>query len=212
MIAPPLTPQLAVAVQDVAAGASRFTRQLIDALLELTDDRDRLRATTADLVPRLPWCAPMWHVVRAAEAGNPAPALRSLRERLEFDVERSVAAAVKLLAERGCAIRAVPGSDLVAAVAKALPEPVGAVTEVGLAGADAISPTAMLNIVGTAEVARSVPTVIVTTSIKLLPEESFQRMDAPGFERVPLSLFDSVVLDGEVLTPAEAGRRAAAVG
>ncbi len=212
MIVPPLTPQLAAAVQDVAAGASRFTRQLIDALLELTDDRDRLRATTADLVSRLPWCAPMWHVVRAAEAGNPAPALRSLRERLEFDVEHSVAAAVKLLAERGCAIRAVPGSDLVAAVVKALPEPVGIVTEVGLAGADAISPTAMLNIVGTAEVARSVPTVIVTTSIKLLPEESFQRMGAPEFERVPLSLFDAVVLDGEVLTPAEAGRRAAAVG
>jgi hypothetical protein len=35
---------------------------------------------------------------------------------------------------------------------------------------------------------------------------------APGFERVELGLFEAVVLDGEVLTPAEAGLRAAALG
>ena len=62
---------------------------------------------------------------------------------------------------------------------------------------------------GTGELAVRAPTVIVTTSVKLVPEEAFQRLGAPGFERVPLSRFDTVVIDGEALPPVEAGRRAA---
>jgi hypothetical protein len=34
-------------------------------------------------------------------------------------------------------------------------------------------------------------------------------LGSPLFERIPLDAFWAVVLDGELLTPAEAGRRAA---
>jgi hypothetical protein len=81
----------------------------------------------------------------------------------------------------------------------------------GLAGADAVSPTTVLNIRGTLELVRSMPTIVVTTSLKLVPENVFERLGSSTFERIPLHLFDTVVLDGEVLSPAEVGRRASAV-
>jgi hypothetical protein len=105
----------------------------------------------------------MWHVVRSAYATRPALALRSLRERLDFDVDRSVAMAVKLVTERGCAVRAAPGSGLVGAVLEALAQPAGTAGVVGLAGADAVGPTAVLNIAGTRDLAGVVPTIIVAT-------------------------------------------------
>jgi hypothetical protein len=206
---PQLTPRLVVAVQDGTSGATDVARQVINGLLELTDEPGRLPATAELLAARLRWCAPMWHISRAAHAVNPVAALRSLRDRLDFDVDRSVAVAVKLLTERGCAVRAVRGSGLVAAVARALPEPAGARTVNGLVGADALGPTAMVNMVGTGGLARTVPTFIIATSMKLVPEESFRRLRGSGLERVPLRQFEAVVLDGEVLTPAEAGQRAA---
>jgi len=211
MTAPPLTPQLVAALQDVSSGATGVVRQVIDGLLGLADNGQRLPAVAASIADQLPWCAPMWHVVHATTAEDPQLALRSLRERLDFDVERSVATVAKLLAERGRAVQAMPGSDLVAAVLRRLPQPTGPAGVVGLVGADAVGPTGMLNIVGTGELAGRTPTVIITTSVKLIPEEAFQRLGAPGFERVPLGLFDQVVIDGEVLTPVEAGQRAAAL-
>jgi translation initiation factor 2B subunit (eIF-2B alpha/beta/delta family) len=78
-----------------------------------------------------------------------------------------------------------------------------------LAGADAVGPDAVLNIAGTADLARAHPTIIVATSVKLVPRAVFATLGAPGFEAVELNLFEAVVLDGEVLTPAQAGRRAA---
>jgi hypothetical protein len=210
----PLTSRLTAAVDDVSSGATGVARQVIDGLLELADDLDRLRAAARVLVVGLPWCAPMWQIARATQADQPALALRSLRDRLSFDVDRSVAVAVKLLTERGCCVRTAPGSGLVAAVTRALPTPNHATTVTGVAGvvgADALGPTAMLNVVGTDELARAMPTIIVTTSIKLVPDEAFGRLSAPGFERVPLRRFESVVLDGEVLAPAEAGQRASAL-
>jgi hypothetical protein len=209
--APVLTPQLAVAVDDGVSGASGVVRQVIDGLLRLADDPDRLRSAADLVTTRLPWCAPMWHVLAAAGATDPVLALRSLRERLDVEVDRSVAAALKLLSGRGCAVRAAPGSALVAAVLATLPAPTGTPREVvGLCGADGIGPAEILNIVGTRGLAATVPTIVVATSVKLVPQEAFQRLAAPGFERVPLRLFEAVVLDGEVLPPAEAGRRAAA--
>jgi hypothetical protein len=212
MRAPTLTSRLTAAVDDDTSGATEVVRQVIDGLLELAADQDRLRATADLLTTRLPWCAPMWHVVRAAHATSPALALRSLRDRVDFDADRSVATAVKLVAERDRAVRAAPGSGLVGAVLAALEEPAGAGGVIGLAGADALGPTAMLNIAGTRDLAGAMPTIIVATSLKLVPQEAFQRVGAPGFERVELGLFEAVVLDGEVLTPAEAGLRAAALG
>ncbi len=210
MRTPMLTSQLAVAVEDDSSGATGVVRQVIDGLLELVDDPLRLRATVDHLTARLPWCAPMWHVERAAYATAPALALRLLREQLDVNVDRSVAAAVKLLTERGCAVRTAPGSALVGAVLDALPAPTTP-GWVGLVGADALGPTAVLNIVGTRDLACAVPTVIVTTSQKLVPEQPFQRLGAAGFEQVPLGLFEMVVLDGELLTPADVSRRAAAL-
>jgi hypothetical protein len=48
--------------------------------------------------------------------------------------------------------------------------------------------------------------------VKLVPQAAFGRRGAPGFEKVALGLFEAVVLDGEVVPPAEAGRRAIALG
>jgi hypothetical protein len=205
-----MTPPLAAAVQDVSSGATAIARQVIDGLFGLAEEPERLCAAAALVADQLPWCAPMWHVLHAARVERPLPALRALRDRLDFDVDRSVATATKLLTERGHPVRIIPGSDLVAAVLRGLPRPAGAGV-VGLVGADAIGPTEMLNTVGTGALAGTAPTVVVTTSVKLVPEEAFQRLGAPGFERVPLHRFDLVVIDGEVLTPAEAGQRAAAL-
>src|SRR5439155_4755925 len=98
MSAPPLSPQLEAAMQDVSSGATGVVRQVIDGLLALADDAERLPAVAEAVAVQLPWCAPMWHVVHAAWAPDPALALRCLRDRLDFDVERSVATGAKLLA------------------------------------------------------------------------------------------------------------------
>ena len=82
---------------------------------------------------------------------------------------------------------------------------------VGLAGADAVGPDAVLNVAGTGDLARTVPTIIVATSVKLVPQQAFAALGDCGFETVQLSLFAGVVLDGALLTPAETGRRAAAL-
>jgi hypothetical protein len=207
MSASTLTPYLAAAVADDRSGATGVVRQVLDGLLALADDQRRLRAAVDLLTARLPWCGPMWQVVGAAHAPDPMCALRSLRERLDLDVERSVATAVRLLTERGCAVRAAPGSGLVDAVLAALPQAAGSAM-VGVAGVDAVGPSAVLNVAGTGDLARALPTIIVATSVKLVPQEVFWTLGAPGFERVELGLFEAVVLDGEVLTPAETGRRA----
>jgi hypothetical protein len=206
-----LTPRLAAVVEDDTSGATGVVRQVVDGLLALAGSQRRLRAAADLLATRLPWCGPMWHVVRAAHAPDPCAALRGLRERLDLDAERSVATAVRLLTERDCAVRAAPGSALVAAVLAALAPPTGAEV-VGLAGVDAVGPAAVLNIAGTGDLVRAVPTIIVATSVKLVPQQVFQIFGAPGFETVDLGLFEAVVLDGEVLTPAETSRRAAALG
>jgi hypothetical protein len=79
---------------------------------------------------------------------------------------------------------------------------------VGLVGADAIGPEALLNAAGTRELATGVPTLVVATALKLVPGEVFERLGGPGFEVVPLGAVAAVVVGAEVLSPAEAGRRA----
>jgi hypothetical protein len=199
-------------------GATSVARQVIDRLLDLVHDQIALHAHADGLLGRLPGYGSMWHIARAAHDDHPAVALRTIRERLDMDVDRSVAVAIKVLQERGGAIRTAPSSALVKAVVAELPA--GLVDQpgpapvlcTGLAGADAISPTTVLNIRGTFDLARTTPTIIVTTSLKLVPERVFAQLGSPAFERIPLHLFTSVVLDGEVLSPAEVGRRAAAIG
>jgi hypothetical protein len=79
---------------------------------------------------------------------------------------------------------------------------------VGVAGADAIGPGALLNAVGTRELVGRVPTLVVATAVKLVPEEVFGRLGGAGFEAVPLEALAAVVVGAEVLSPADAGRRA----
>jgi hypothetical protein len=83
---------------------------------------------------------------------------------------------------------------------------------VGLVGADAIGPEALLNAAGTGELAARLPTLVVATAIKLLPAEAFARLAGPGFQAVPLGAVAAVVVGSEVLAPAQAGRRAAGQG
>jgi hypothetical protein len=79
----------------------------------------------------------------------------------------------------------------------------------GVVGADAIGPLAFLNAAGTAELAARVPTLVVATAVKLVPAEVFGRLGGPGFEVVPLAAVAAVVVGPELLSPAEAGGRAA---
>jgi hypothetical protein len=79
---------------------------------------------------------------------------------------------------------------------------------VGLVGADAIGPVALLNADGTRELAGRVPTLVVATAVKLVPAAVFGRLGGPGFEVVPLEVLAAVVVGTEVLSPAQAGRRA----
>ncbi|GAA0727707.1 hypothetical protein Drose_10655 [Dactylosporangium roseum] len=216
MSAPTLSPLLTAAVQDRTSGATGVARQVLDGLAEFVHDPPALRAVVAPLPGLLPGYASMWHIARAANSDDPGPALRAIREQLDRDVELSVGLATRLLRARGGWVCTAPSSALVKAVAAGLPTGTvdtpgteGLQPVTGLAGADAISPTRVLNIKGTLALARGVPTVIVTTSLKLVPENVFAGLGSPLFERIPLDAFWAVVLDGELLTPAEVARRAA---
>jgi len=79
---------------------------------------------------------------------------------------------------------------------------------VGVVGADAIGPAGVLNADGTRELAVRVPTLVVATAVKLVPAAVFGRLGGPGFEVVPLEALAAVVVGPEVLSPAQAGRRA----
>jgi hypothetical protein len=212
MSAPTLTPLLSEAVRDRTSGATGVARQVLTGLLELTSDRDLLHSI-ADVLPGMfPGYASMWHISRAARAADPRAALEAIPRQLDVDVDRSVATAARLVRERGGSVRTAPSSALVKAVVAALPKATDGTRVTGLAGADAISPTTVLNIRGTLELAKTLPTIVVTTSLKLVPEAVFEKLGSPLFERIPLHYFHAIVLDGEVLTPAQAGERAVHIG
>jgi hypothetical protein len=213
---PVLSPRLAAAVADRTSGASGVARQVIDGLLEFAGEPALLRSTAERLPGLFPGYASMWHIAHAARTHDPAGALRAIRDQLDFAVGRSVAVAIKLVLDRGVGVRTAPSSALVKAVVAALPpgradNPAWTGPTIGLAGADAISPTTVLNIRGTLALARDVPTIVVTTALKLVPEHVFARLGSPLFERVPLASFEAVVLDGDLLSPDEAAQRAALV-
>jgi hypothetical protein len=106
---------------------------------------------------------------------------------------------------------ASPGETSPGPGGAARPGPGGEVRPVvGLVGADAIGPKALLNAAGTGELAARLPTLVVATAIKLLPAEGFARLAGPGFEAVPLRAVAAVVVGPAVLSPAEAGELAAA--
>jgi hypothetical protein len=229
---------LPAAVREAAAdrrgGATEVAARALDGLLEVAGDPRRLEAAVAALLAGQPAMAPIWHLARAARGPDPGAALARLRAGLDADAGAAVEAAAgwlrPRLAGRGRgAVATVSHSSLVDRVLARLGAGEGAagparVPEaaetgadragppvVGLVGADAIGPEALLNAAGTAELAARLPTLVVATAIKLLPAEAFARLAGPGFEAVPLGAVAAVVVGPEVLSPVQAGRRAAGV-
>jgi hypothetical protein len=195
------------------AGATGVARMVIAGLLEIVDDRAALEAAIDFLTERLTGYAPLWHIGNAVRGDHPAQALRQIRVELDDGVDRSVAVATHWVGQRGGGPVAIaPSSSVVGQVLARLGEPAHLrVASVGLAGADAIGPDAVLNIVGTRELAARLPVLVVTTALKLVPGDVFERLGAPVFERIPLDAFAGVVVDGEVMEPRMVGRRAAAL-
>ncbi|MEU7765564.1 hypothetical protein AB0B25_10640 [Nocardia sp. NPDC049190] len=194
------------------AGASGVARLVIDGLLEMSHDQELLAQAGTWLSRRLPGYAPMWHIANAARGDQPIDALRAIRLELDRSIEKSVEAAVAWLSSYPGPVESAPSSSIVSQVLARLGgRATGGPACVAVAGADAIGPTTVLNIQGTRPLAARLPTVVVTTSLKLVPEAVFSTLGTPSFERIPLTEFAGVVLDGEVLDHAEVGRRAAAV-
>lgn len=197
-------------VQVRGVGCTGVTLRAVDVLVGIADDAALLRRCVEFLASELSGYATMWHLTNIVNGGDPKRGLRDFGERLRADARRSVEAAAALLAAYGQRVQTVPGSSLTRQVMSRLDDPGGdRAPGIGLAGADAIGPDELLNMVGTRDLAARLPTVIVTTSSRLVPGDVFSRLGSPLFERIPLDWFRAVVIDGEVLRPAEV--RAAAI-
>ena len=208
------------AASDREGGAMEVAATALDGLLEVATDPDLLESAVAALVAGQPAMAPVWHLARAARSPDPPSALAAFRRRLDTDADAAVTTATAWLREHLAAnpgaLATVSHSSLVDRVLAALglpgSPPTGSTAPgAGVVGADAIGPEGLLNAVGTRELVGRVPTLVVATAIKLVPGEVFERLAGPGFEVVPLDGLAAVVVGGEVVAPAEAGRRAAAV-
>jgi hypothetical protein len=222
-----LPPALLAAVSDRVHGASEIAAQAIEGLLEVAagDDAELLEVGAETLLAGQPAMAPVWHVARAARQPDPVKALAALDRELGKETEAAARTAAAWLREHATGpVRTVSESSLVGLTLRRLAEAhehggeaaprrgTGAGgPPVGLVGADAIGPVELLNANGTAELAAAMPTLVVATSIKLVPAAVFERLAAPGFERIACERFAAVVLGAEVVDPLEAGRRAAAI-
>jgi hypothetical protein len=203
------------AAGDRRGGATEVARRALDGLLQIAGDRDLLALAVQVLLEGQPAMAPVWHLARAASADDPPGALAALRDGLDRDAEAAAATAAAWLRERGAgrgAVATVSHSSLVDMALERLPAGAApAAPAVALVGSDAIGPEALLNATGTAALAERMPTLVVSTPVKLVPAAVFARLAAPGFESVPLAALAAVALAAELVTPAEAGRRAAAL-
>jgi hypothetical protein len=219
------------AAGDRRRGATEIARRALAGLLEIAGDRELLAVAATALVEGQPAMAPIWHLANAARSDDPATALADLRERLDREATAAVEVAVAWLRNwrrrRPGAVATVSHSSLVDAVLERLGPQAAAAAGlnqgaapgrgrggepgVALVGADAIGPKALLNAAGTRLLAARVPTLVVSTPLKLVPASVFARLAAPGFEAVPLDLVTAVALGPELLSPEAAGRRAAAL-
>jgi hypothetical protein len=200
------------AASDREGGAMEVAATALDGLLEVATNPDLLEEAVAVLLAGQPAMAPIWHLARAARGPDPPSALAALRRRLGTDADAAVTAATAWLrdhlATTGTVVT-VSHSSLVSRVLGALGHTaIPSAPGVGVVGADAIGPEGLLNAVGTRELVGRVPTLVVATAVKLVPGEVFGRLGGPGFEVVPLEAVAAVVVGPEVLSPAEAGRRA----
>jgi len=205
------------AANDREGGAMEVAATALDGLLEVATDPDLLESAVAALVAGQPAMAPIWHLARAARSPDPPSALAALGRRLDTDGDAAVTTATAWLREHLAAnpgaLATVSHSSLVDRVLAALglpgSPPTGSTAPgAGVVGADAIGPEGLLNAVGTRELVGRVPTLVVATAVKLVPAEVFGLLGGAGFEVVPLEAVAGVVVGLEVLSPAEAGRRA----
>jgi hypothetical protein len=204
------------AAGDRRGGATEVARRALDGLLEIAGDRELLAVAAEALLEGQPAMAPIWHLAGAARSDDPAAALADLRERLDREqataVDRAVAWLRNWLERRPGSVATVSHSSLVDAVLERFaPQATPGDPGVAVVGADAIGPKALLNAAGTRLLAARLPTLVVATPLKLVPAGVFARLAAPGFEAVPLDLVTAVALGPELLAPAAAGRRAAAL-
>jgi hypothetical protein len=202
------------AANDREGGALEVAATALDGLLEVATDPDLLEEAVAVLLAGQPAMAPIWHLARAARGPDPPSALAALRRRLDTDAGAAVTTATAWLRDHLATtpgtVATVSHSSLVSRVLAALGHSATPSTPgVGVVGADAIGPRGLLNAVGTRELVGRVPTLVVATAVKLVPAVVFGRLGGPGFEVVPLEEVAAVVVGTEVLSPAEAGRRAA---
>ena len=205
------------AANDREGGAMEVAATALDGLLEVATDPDLLESAVAALVAGQPAMAPVWHLARAARSPDPPSALAALRRRLDTDADAAVTTATAWLREHLAAnpgaLATVSHSSLVDRVLAALglpgSPPTGSTApRAGVVGADAIGPEGLLNAVGTRELVGRAPTLVVATAVKLVPAEVFGLLGGAGFEVIPLEEVAAVVVGPEVLSPAEAGRRA----
>jgi hypothetical protein len=203
------------AAADRRGGAMEVAATALDGLLEVATDPPLLEEAVAVLLAGQPAMAPVWHLARAARAPDPPSTLAGLRRRLDTDADAAVATATAWLrhhlATNPGTVATVSHSSLVARVLAHDPgegRAGSSTASVAVVGADAIGPEAFLNAAGTRELAARLPTLVVATAVKLVPGEVFERLGGAGFEVVPLELVAALVVGPEVLSPAEAGRRA----
>jgi hypothetical protein len=202
------------AANDREGGALEVAATALDGLLEVATDPDLLEEAVAVLLAGQPAMAPIWHLARAARGPDPSSALAALRRRLDTDAGAAVTTATAWLRDHLATtpgtVATVSHSSLVSRVLAALGDSATpSAPGVGVVGADAIGPEGLLNALGTRELVGRVPTLVVATAVKLVPAVVFGRLGGPGFEVVPLEEVAAVVVGTEVLSPAEAGRRAA---
>jgi hypothetical protein len=200
------------AASDREGGAMEVAATAVDGLLEVAADPSLLEEAARALLAGQPAMAPVWHLARAARGPDPSSALASLRRQLHSDAGAAVATATAWLRERLAAtpgaVATVSHSSQVERVLRELGPGLPAAPVVGVVGADAIGPEGLLNADGTRGLVERLPTLVVATAVKLVPAEVFERLGGTGFEVVPLAAVAAVVVGGEVLSPAEAGRRA----
>ena len=217
MEASPLPAAVLAAASDRRGGAMEVAATALDGLLAVAGDPLLREQAVTVLLAGQPAMAPIWHLARAARSPDPPSALAALGRRLHADAEAAVAAAagwlLDQLADHPGTVATVSHSSLVDRVlARVGTDPRGSREPVvGVVGADAIGPGVLLNAAGTRELVVRLPTLVVATAVKLVPAEVFGRLGGAGFETVPLEAVAAVVVGGEVLSPAEAGRRAEAL-
>jgi hypothetical protein len=195
-------------------GCTGVTLRAISELEEIADHPELVTQCVRYLRRELAGYASLWHLERALAVGDAATELPRFAAHLERSAAAAVDTAYALLAGRSGGFVTAPSSGLTRRLLARLgvPEmPASGAVRTGLAGADAVGPGEILNIVGTRDLAARLPTVVVTTPDRLVPGGVFETLGSPLFERIPLSSFEAVVVGDEVLTPAEAGARAAAL-